>query len=1081
MRILIDVQDPQIALHLGSDLGQAFDLAHSIVTRLGEHQVILALNGRLPLTIEPIRAFFHAWLPDQDIRVCLLPEVSEDPAIDRERRRAIAERIHGAFLASLAPDLVHVCSILDLDTDEAIIGHQMLETGLPLSVSIDCMHPRTLSEGHQDKARQHLLDHPSRAAILNRASLVLTQSESMRRALIAQLGLPPSSVVNRSALLAESPDKPIGEIILHSLRQRSIRVSQAPPIIHAHSRRPRLAVVSPFPPDRTGIADYSAELLPELSRHYDIDVVVGGPDTLYGQGQGQTDYRIRNLDWLLEHASRLDRVIYHVGNAPFHAHMLQLIGEVPGILVLHDFFLGHLMHWAEASGALAHRWTTELYLSHGYSALRDRLRDRDLDRIKHEYPVNLTLVQQAIGVIVHSAYSRRLAEQWLGARIAHEWRIIPHLRAIPKETDRALARAQLGFEPHDFLICSFGFLNPNKLNLELAQAFLRSSSSQDPRCHLIFVGESPPGDYQKRLHDLISATSARNRVIFTGWVDRARYRQYLVSADLAVQLRTGSRGETSGTLLDCLSHGLATIVNANGSFAEFPSDTVWMLDDPFEQSALVEALDTLWSQPARRQELSTRALELIHSHHAPEECARGYVEAIEQLYARGKTRPPLLTRAIANLLPCQVDPVELIRLSRMLDIDLPSSEPHRHLYLDITATCANDLKTGIERVARELTLALFEAPPKGFRVEPVYLQRTATGWQYRHAHRYTLGLLGCASDVLDDEPLEPRPGDLLLGLDYSGDRMTQAAHCGLYTDYRNRGVRVFFMVHDLLPIRRPEVFPPNATQPFANWLEMVSTLDGAVCVSRTVAEDLGSWQREVGLDWSHRRPFSLAWSHHGADFRAIEPNDDAAQNASSLDQLIESRPTFLMVGTIEPRKAYRQVIDAFTHLWETGRDVNLFIVGKEGWCDLPDSSRRDIPATIDALLGHPQLNRRLFWLAGISDAHLETLYSRASCLIAASLGEGFGLPLIEAAQHGIALIVRDIPVFREVVGDHAFYFTASTAQDLSQAIEQWLALYRDNAHPRSAGMPWLTWRESASRLMLALDLDPAQESARRVG
>ena len=61
-----------------------------------------------------------------------------------------------------------------------------------------------------------------------------------------------------------------------------------------------------------------------------------------------------------------------------------------------------------------------------------------------------------------------------------------------------------------------------------------------------------------------------------------------------------------------------------------------------------------------------------------------------------------------------------------------------------------------------------------------------------------------------------------------------------------------------------------------------------------------------------------------------------------------------------------------------------------------------------------EIGNRLFWLEGISDEYLEKIYDAATCLIAASEGEGFGLPLIKVAQHKLPIIARDIPVFREV-------------------------------------------------------------------
>jgi glycosyltransferase involved in cell wall biosynthesis len=178
-----------------------------------------------------------------------------------------------------------------------------------------------------------------------------------------------------------------------------------------------------------------------------------------------------------------------------------------------------------------------------------------------------------------------------------------------------------------------------------------------------------------------------------------------------------------------------------------------------------------------------------------------------------------------------------------------------------------------------------------------------------------------------------------------------------------------------------------------------------------------------------------------------------------------------MVGTIEPRKGHLQSLGAFEQLWRDGSDLNLVIVGSEGWKSLPDSSRRTIPEIVHRLRTHPELNSRLFWLEGISDEYLEKVYAASTCLIAASEGEGFGLPLIEAARHKLPILARDIAVFREVAGEHAAYFSGLQPDDLARAIKDWLSLYREGTHPRSDAMPWITWKESAERMIAAL-LDP---------
>jgi glycosyltransferase involved in cell wall biosynthesis len=527
-----------------------------------------------------------------------------------------------------------------------------------------------------------------------------------------------------------------------------------------------------------------------------------------------------------------------------------------------------------------------------------------------------------------------------------------------------------------------------------------------------------------------------------------------------------------------MNYGLPTIVNANGSMADLNEDAVWKLPDEFSDSELVDALEKLWQLPELRRQFGERARERILRHHAPDACARQYAEAIETFYSRAANDLPGVIQSLANKPGLVLSEAEVVQLAEVLASNHPLPTRTKRLYLDVTATCRNDLKTGIERVARALTLALLDSPPEGYRVEPIYLNQENGRWLYRHARRYTLRLLGCPKEGLDDDVIEPEAGDVLLGLDLSGDMLIQAEQSGMFRDLRNRGIEVWATVFDLLPVRLPEVFPPGADEGHHKWLSTISSFDGSVCISKAVADDLRAWQNERGIKGNDRRPFSIGWFHLGADVGNSVPTTGTPPEAEGVLKKLMSRPTFLMVGTIEPRKGYLQVLDAFEQLWNDGVEVNLAIVGQEGWKYwVPEHMRRNIPLTIDKLRSHQQHGKRLFWLEGISDEYLEKLYAAGACLIAASYGEGFGLPLIEAAQHKLPIIARDIPVFREVAGDHAYYFDGKNSEDLAVAIKKWLALYEKGNHPGSDKMPWLTWKESAAQLLNLLIGDSEHSAA----
>jgi glycosyltransferase involved in cell wall biosynthesis len=396
-------------------------------------------------------------------------------------------------------------------------------------------------------------------------------------------------------------------------------------------RRPRLAYVSPLPPERSGISDYSAELLPELSRHYEIEVVVA--QDRVDDAWVQANCPVRDVAWFRAHARRYDRVLYHFGNSAFHVHMFDLLAEHPGVVVLHDFFLSGIVAHMDVTESKPHSWARALYNSHGYKAAAHRYSAQDTADVVWAYPCNIDVLRQARGVIVHSPNSIRLAQHWYEAQADESWAVIPHLRRPEVHPDGGTARQSLGISPTDFVVCSFGLLGRTKLNHRLLDAWLASPLADQPHCHLVFVGENESGEYGQSLVRAIRGHRGASQIEITGWADTSSFRTWLAAADVGVQLRTLSRGETSGTVLDCMNFGLATIVNAHGSMADLPSDALWMLPDAFDDSALVEALTVLHDQPSRRKALSERARQHIQEQCNPRRCADQYAQTIERFYA----------------------------------------------------------------------------------------------------------------------------------------------------------------------------------------------------------------------------------------------------------------------------------------------------------------------------------------------------------------------------------------------------------------------------------------------------------------
>jgi glycosyltransferase involved in cell wall biosynthesis len=368
--------------------------------------------------------------------------------------------------------------------------------------------------------------------------------------------------------------------------------------------------------------------------------------------------------------------------------------------------------------------------------------------------------------------------------------------------------------------------------------------------------------------------------------------------------------------------------------------------------------------------------------------------------------------------------------------DSGGSQPEqRQLLVDVSVFAGNDAGTGIQRVTKALLDEVLAAPPAGYVIRPVRASR----WS---SYRYYGG-------PNTSRRVEIRSGDVFLGLDLSS-RILPRRRLQLLA-WKAAGARLCFVLYDLLPHLQPNWFTRRNSRAFAAWIRVVAVhADSVCCISRSVAMQFQQWLSENGLtpDNSPR----VAWFRLGVE----PPSDYRTPLQNTCARRVAGHQFVLVVGTLEPRKGHSLALEAFDTLWAEGHSTQLVLVGRVGW---------KVDALVSRLRRHPETEHRLHWLQNADDAALNALYAAARGVLVLSEGEGCGLPILEAAAHGKPLLVRDLPVFREIAGTGATYFDAISPSQFLPQLRAWLVNLERGIAISSQSVSLQGWSSSALQLL----------------
>lgn len=372
---------------------------------------------------------------------------------------------------------------------------------------------------------------------------------------------------------------------------------------------------------------------------------------------------------------------------------------------------------------------------------------------------------------------------------------------------------------------------------------------------------------------------------------------------------------------------------------------------------------------------------------------------------------------------------------------LPPSDRPR-LYFDVTVLSVVDNKTGVQRVIRSVFQEIKPLIKDRYEIIPVSCTAVNRGFLVLHEID--------SWEKREFKPtkykISPKDGDVFLSLEQAF--VEHLAQEETFRDMKESGCRIILTVYDLLPLELPHCFPHEVKDIFEKWLLSASNFAEFLSDSKTVQADLIYY-----LATKNIKANDSYWFYPGSDFvQKISTSGQTPEQSLYLRNLKNFKYNFLMVGTIEPRKGHKIILDLFSQLWEVAEDnISLTFIGKEGWM---------VGELIKSISNSKYFNKTLFWFSDASDSFLDLCYKETDAVIVASLNEGFGLPIIEAAQRNCRIIANDIPVFREVSPEGCFFLNLTNPIVALKQLKDWL-----KEPPKACLCPKTkSWKETAIQI-----------------
>ncbi len=424
-----------------------------------------------------------------------------------------------------------------------------------------------------------------------------------------------------------------------------------------------VGLVAPLPPVRSGVADYAAELLAALAPF--VDATPYGPDEARrALGAGH------------------DVLLVQMGNDPLHAGSYEALTDparkTPAVVTLHDFSLHHLFAAAYLDAGREEEYARELLRNHGemgrrlWSRMKNGTRIPVWDLEPWSYPMSTEVIRRAEIVVAHS---RLVAGSALRAWPATDIVEIPHHVVPARRVPRDEARHALGLPPDRPVVVTLGAVTPAKRVGKILEALGSLPAERRP---FLFVGGAVGAD--DPLQGKVRSLGLGDDVAFGGYLSEGDFWRAASAADLAVNLRHPTVGETSGAVCRLAGFGLPLVVSDSGWFCELPDAFAAKIPVGEGEVEALAAVVSLLSADAGEARRRGEAAARWGHERRPERVAAAYAVVLQEA-AEGRGRP----RALSGRIGLELSGLGVARPGRL---GSPSLEPDARMVAAVSARLA---------------------------------------------------------------------------------------------------------------------------------------------------------------------------------------------------------------------------------------------------------------------------------------------------------------------------------------------------------------------------------------------------------